>query len=78
MEKMMVPSLWILFGVREVDETTLPHPYFIGVYTSLEAANAARATAISNSSDEHPHSMYYVKEALVGVSHSYEWSTVDD
>ena len=71
-------AVWILFGVREVSGSTIPHPYFIGVYTSLDAANAARAVAITNSTEEHPQSLYYVKETTVGVSYPYEWSTMDD
>ena len=75
---MMSPTVWILFGVREESGSTIPHPYFIGVYMTSEAANSARVSAISNSTEEHPHSLYYVKETQVGLLYSYEWSTMDD
>ena len=77
-EKIMSPTVWILFGVREESGSTIPHPYFIGVYTTLDGANAARATAVSNSTEEYPHSMYYVKETLMDLTYSYGWSTMDD
>jgi hypothetical protein len=71
-------SVWILFGVREVSGSTIPHPYFIGAFNSRDDANAARVVAVSNSKEEHPQSLYYVKEASIGVSYPYEWSTMDD
>jgi hypothetical protein len=77
-EKMMSPTVWILFGVREESGSTLPHPYFIGVYTTLDGANAARTAAVSNSTEEHPDSMYYVKETHMDLTYSYAWSTMDD
>lgn len=75
---MMSTTVWILFGARELAGLTLPHPYFIGVYATREAARAARARAIETSSEEHPHSVFYVKEARLDSSYPYDWSTMDD
>lgn len=56
----------------------MPHPYFIGVYNSREAANAARTTVVTNSTVENAQSLYYVKETLMDLTYSYDWSTMDD
>lgn len=68
-------KLWALFSVRSEDA---PHPYFIGIYETLEMAAAARALCVSDSTEPYPNSMFYVKEVVMGCRYPYEWSEVDD